>query len=245
MAGIVERCAANEIQIAIIIEYTLRGYYSQVKGRNNDIIEILNLPYDFKYSCPLCGARDCAQFIGYYYREVIDEKGTYYKAMPIARYLCRRKGKALGVKHRTFSLLPYQLLPYSKYSIPFIINALRKVYGGENNSVKELLDYLAGFGEQKYIDLSNSVFYAFRELILTAIDKMLAMGFYKDLTMQMQTPSLRQRLRIFLSFAEDFSCYKTDPEIRGPCALGYDYYVRNGGYRKNAHFLFGTPSQFR
>lgn len=244
LAGIVARCAANAIQLPIVIGYTLREYYSQVRGCSENIIEILGLPYDFTYSCPLCGAEHCAQFIGYYCRGVIDEKGTYYKAFPIARYLCNGKGTALTVKHRTFSLLPYQLVPYSKYSIPFIVNALRKVYG-EDNSVKGLLDYLSGFGAQEYIDLSVSTFYAFRAFILTAIDKLLAVGFYRELTAQLQTPSERQRIREFLYFAEDFSCCKTDPEIRGPCALGYDYYMKDGGYMRNAHFLFGTPSQFR
>lgn len=234
----------NAIQLPVIIGYTLREYYSQVSGQDGDVIVLLGLPYDFTHRCPLCGARDCAQFIGYYYRGVIDEKGTYYKGYPIARYLCNRKGTALTARHRTFSLLPYQLVPYSKYSIPFILNALRKVYG-EDSSVKELLDYLAGFGTQEYIDLSASTFYAFRAFILTAIDKMLAMGFYQEVTAQLQTPSEGQRLRIFLFFAEDFRCSKTDPEIRGPCALGYDYYMQDGGYMRNAHFLFGTPSQFR
>lgn len=245
MAGILERCAANAIQILTFIGYTLREYYSQVKGKDKDVIGLLGLSYDFTHRCPLCGARDCAQFIGYYYRTVIDEKGTYYKAFPVARYLCNRKGKAVTVKHRTFSLLPYQLVPYSKYSIPFIVNALRKVYG-EDNSVNTLLDYLAGFETQEYVELSRSTFYAFRRSILTAIDKMLAMGFYEEeITAQLQTPSERQRIRVFLFFAEGFSCDKTDPEIRGPCALGYDYYMKNGGYMRNAHFLFGTPSQFR
>lgn len=192
----------------------------------------------------MCGAGDCAQFIGYYCRGVIDERGTYYKAFPIARYLCSGKGRALSVKHRTFSLLPYQLVPYSKYSIPFIVNALRKVYA-EDNSVKELLDYLGGFEAGEYIDLSVSAFYGFRAFILTAIDKMLAMGFYKELSAQLQTPSVNKRMRAFLLFAKDFSCLMTDPEIRGPCALSYDYYMKDGGYIRNAHFLFGTPSQFR
>jgi hypothetical protein len=192
----------------------------------------------------LCGASDCAQFIGYYFRGVIDEKGTYYKAFPIARYLCNRKGKAMNIKHRTFSLLPYQLVPYTKYSLPFILNSLRKVYG-EDISVKGLLDYLAGFGLDEYIELSVGTFYAFRAFILTAIDKMMAMGFHKEIVAQLQTPSERQRIRIFLFFAEDFSCCKTGSEIRGPCALGYDYYIQDGGYMRNAHFLFGTPAQFR
>jgi hypothetical protein len=234
----------NAIQLPVIIGYTLREYYSQVRGKDEDAIELLGLPNDFTHRCPLCGGRDCAQFIGYYYREVIDERGTYYKSFPIARYVCNRKGTALTAKHRTFSLLPYQLVPYSKYSLPFILNALRKVYG-EDRSVKELLDYLAGFGKQEYLDLSASTFYAFRAFILTAIDKILAMGFYPAITAQLQTPAQGQRIRVFLFFADDFCCSKTDPEIRGPCALGYDYYLEDGGYMRNAHFLFGTPSQFR
>ena len=119
-----------------------------------------------------------------------------------------------------------------------------KVYG-EDSSVKELLDYLGGFETGQYIDLSVSTFYGFRAFILTAIDKMLAKGFYKELRAQLQTPSEKQRIRAFLLFAEDFSCCRTDIEIRGPCALGYDYHMKDGGYIRNAHFLFGAPSQFR
>jgi len=236
------RC--QPIQITIVIGYTLREYYSQVRGRNEDVREVLDLPFDFMERCPLCGGRDCAQFICYYYRKVIDEKGTYYKAFPIARYVCNRKGTALIVKHKTFSLLPYQLVPYTKYSIPFIIDALKRVYG-EDGSVKELLDHLAGFGAGEYIDLSASTFYAFRGFILTCIEKILAMGFYQEVESPLQSPSEKQRIKVFLVFAEEFTCGKTDLVIRGPCALGYDYYMEDGGYLKNGHFLFGTPSQFR
>lgn len=192
----------------------------------------------------MCGGKDCAQFIGYYFRGVIDEKGTYYKAFPIARYLCTRKRSALTVTHRTFSLLPYQLVPYTKYSIPFIIGCLGKVYG-EDTSVKGLLDYLASFGAGQYIELSTSTFHAFKAFILTCIDKMLAIGFYKEVESALQSPSGRQRIKVFLAFAEEFTCHKTDHVIRGPCALGYDYYLSNGGYFRNGHFLFGVPSQFR
>ena len=239
-----ERCAANKIQLLTVIGYTLREYYSQVKNRNEDIAELLDLPYDFEHRCPLCGSRDCAKFIGYYHRGVVDEKGTYYKAFPIARYLCNRRGPALAVKDRTFSIFPWQLVPYTKYSIQFIIDALTKVYG-EGNSVNMLLDYLAGFEPGKYMDLSVSTFYAFRSFVLTCIDKLLAMGFYKEIKAPLQSSSEKQRLKVFLIFADDFTCCKTDHEIRGPCALGYDYYLEDGGRFKNGHLLFGTPSQFR
>lgn len=193
----------------------------------------------------MCGGKDCAQFIGYYYRPVIDEHGTYYKAFPIARYLCNRKGTAIAVRHRTFSLLPYQLIPYVKYSIPFIVKALRNVYGEDSCSVKELLDYLAGAEAGQYVDLSISAFQAFKSFILKCIDKMLAMGFYEEVQLPLQSPSERQRIKVFLVFAENFTCHEASVLIRGPCALGHDFYREDGGYRKNGHFLFGKPSQFR
>ena len=158
--------------------------------------------------------------------------------------MCNRKGTAVTVKHRTFSLLPYQLIPYVKYSIPFIIKALRKVYG-EDSSVKDLLDYLAGGEAGQYEDLSSSTFHAFKAFILKCIDKMLAMGFYKEVQSPLQSPSKRQRIKVFLVFAEKFICHKASLLIRGPCALGYDFYMEDGGYRRNGHFLFGVPSQFR
>lgn len=237
---------ANPIQITIFIQYTLKEYYSQVRGRRRDVVHILGLPYDFKERCPLCGGKGCAKFIGYYYRCVVDEKGTYFKAFPIARYLCRGRGTARIVKHRTFSLLPYQLVSYSKYSIPFIINALKRVYCG-GSSVERLLDYLASFEPGQYIDLSASAFYAFRSFILKCINKLLAVGFYKEARelSGIQSRSDNQRIKVFLVFAEEFTCSKIDPAIRGPCALGYDYYIKGGGHIKNGHFLFGTPSQFR
>lgn len=237
------RC--QQIQILIVIGYTLKEYYSQVNGRRDDVIKVLGLPYDFAKRCPLCGGKDCAQFICYYTRKVIDERGTYYKAFPIARYLCKGRGKAQTIKHRTFSLLPYQLVPYTKYSIPFIIAGLKRVYG-EGSSVKGLLDYLASVDAAEYIELNVSVFYAFRRFILTCIDKLLAVGFYREASQRLfNIPSGKQRIKAFLVFAVDFICRRTEPLIRGPCALGYDYHMEDGGYLKNAHFLFGTPSQFR
>lgn len=52
------------------------------------------------------------------------------------------------------------------------------------------------------------------------------------------------RLRIFIEYATEFICQKTNPSIHGPCGLSYDYYLSLGGFFRNAPFLFGTPSQF-
>ena len=36
-----------------------------------------------------------------------------------------------------------------------------------------------------------------------------------------------------------------DGNIRGPTGLALDYYNKQGGYYRNAQFLYGTASQFR
>lgn len=64
------------IQVILNTGYTLKEYYQKVKGKGYDILELLDIPLDFKGRCPICGGKGCPQFIGYYYRGVIDEDGT-------------------------------------------------------------------------------------------------------------------------------------------------------------------------
>lgn len=233
------------IQVLISTKCTLAQYYSRVKGKRDDIFEALNLLFDLTDSCPLCGGSHCAQFIEYYHRQVIDEKGTYYKAFPIARFLCIRKGGKPIVDHRTFSLLPYQLVPYSKYSIPFIFKVLKSIHM-EDKSIMEVQQYLSNFQETGiYVDLSAPSIYGFKRLILEAIDKLLSSAYYCEAENILQQPYGYCRIEAFIPFAQEFCCYKVIPYIRGPCALSYDFYMQGGGWFRNSYFLFGTPSQFR
>ena len=138
-------------------KYSLSEYYRKVKGKKEDIFEILDLSFDVYNRCPLCGGSDCARFIEYYERQVIDENGTYYKAFPIARFSCHRKGGEPIVKHKTFSLLPHQLVPYSKYSIAFIFKVL-KLNCVDDKSIMQIQTYLSRFDETGiYIDFSCPV----------------------------------------------------------------------------------------
>jgi hypothetical protein len=101
-----------------------------------------------------------------------------------------------------------------------------------------LLDDLAD-REHEHLDLDRSAFYRFRGFVLGCLDKMLAAGVYREAERFFQFPPAR-RIHAFLEFAEEFVCQKADSPIRGPCALGYDFYLESRG-----HFLFGTPSQHR
>jgi len=84
---------------------------------------------------------------------VVDEKGTYYRDFPIARYRCYSKGKK-KISHTTFSLLPHQLMPYSRYSIPFIIKVL-ELLSMDEASIEDVLDYVAGLGKEDILSIST------------------------------------------------------------------------------------------
>jgi hypothetical protein len=203
----------------------------------------------------LCGAPDCARFIGFYYRGVVDEKGRYYKDFPVPRFLCHRKGGIPVVGHRTFSLLHYQLIPYHKYSIPFVIKVLKSRHI-ERMTLEVLQKYISDFTatgppgtDYDYIELTFSRIFVFQSLIKGAINKILVNQYYKKVTGHWQTQEVvdndNQLIKAFLQFCLEFECHKTNPPIRGPCALSYDFYLKGGAHVRNSHFLFGTPSQFR
>lgn len=63
-----------------------------------------------------------------------------------------------------------------------------------------------------------------------------------------------QKLKISLMLGFDTSLpefigyclnYSFEERIRGPTALTWEYYRKNGGYYENSQFLFGCAAQFR
>ena len=176
---------------------------------------------------------------------MIDENGTYYKGFPIARYICERKGGRGVVSDKTFSVLPYQLVPYTKYSVPFIIKMLKAKHI-EDLSISKLQDLVANFGEDEILAISSDQLYDFKKLIRDAVNKIMATGHYQEFREEVSLMSTEQeRVVLFIEFSLCFECFKINPMIRGPCGLHYDFYLNEGGYLRNAPFLFGTPYQFR
>jgi hypothetical protein len=232
------------LQIKLYIKETLSEYYEKVKGGKGDISFFLELSLDIYAHCPICGGEDCAQFLSYYTREAVDEKGKFLKDFPIARFKCNRKGTNIKVDHKTFSLLPYQLIPYRKYCIEFTIEGC-KSKNIEGSCLNDVLDHLAEIAEDD-LSLNGNQILRMDTIVEEAIDKVLASGYYPEFEDTVyQDSSGEGRIKDFIEFAEGFECFKQICDIKGPAALGYDFYVSGGGYYKNAHFLFGIPSQFR
>lgn len=220
-------------------------YYQKIKGKRYDPIEFLDLGLDFRNRCPICGGLDCALFIGYYTREVIDENGIHYNDFPIARYLCQGKGERAPEADATFSLLPYQLIPYTKYSISFIIETL-KTQHQEGMSISKLQDHLAAFGQDDILSISLDQILGFKQIVLEAVHKITSTRQYGEFEEQVGTKTTDQQIIIALiEFSSHFECCKTEPGTSGAAGLNYDFYLNQGGFTQNARFLFGTPYQFR
>ena len=226
------------IQILIKTRETLSKYYGKVKGSVLDLLLIIELEIDIMGHCPLCGGSNCPQFIGYYYRQVIDEEGRHYKDFPIARYKCTSTGK-------TFSLLPYQLAPYTRHCIPLIIKIL-KLRHIEGLSIYELQNSIATLGQEDILTIAVNQINRFKKIVIEAVNKIRACGYYPEFDEKVKDKTTdKDIVSSFIEFAQWFECLKSESVIKGPCGLNYDFYAFGGGYYHNAHFLFGTASQFR
>lgn len=104
---------------------------------------------DYFHKCPICGGTGCAVKIGFYYRHVFDYESKRKIKIPVQRYICRRKNKPPAKSHRTFSLLPWNCIPYIHYDIPFIIATQKSSI--ENFQDKREEDYFSFCAEIKNI----------------------------------------------------------------------------------------------
>jgi hypothetical protein len=68
--------------------------------------------------CPICKDLDCYRPMVPYWRYAIELFPEFKKErIPIARFLCRKR-------HKTFSLLPIQLIPYFQYTVGAVMETL-------------------------------------------------------------------------------------------------------------------------
>lgn len=226
------------IQINTFIKETLSEYYEKVNGAIQEISLLIEINPNFIAHCPICGGKHSPQFIGYYYRHVIDEKGNYYKDFPIGRYKCRSRGK-------TFSLLPYQLVPYRRHCIPFITQILKLRYK-QGLSIYKVQDCIARLGQMDILNIAANQINRFKNIVIEAINKINALGYYPEFDENVKEKTTdKDIMAAFIEFAQVFECFKVEPSIKGESGLNYDFYINGGGYYQNAQYLFGTASQFR
>jgi hypothetical protein len=166
--------------------------------------------------------------------------GIVFHDFPILRFECnapaffRRKGK-----HRTFSLLPAQLIPYERYDITFVLNIVQSRLSG--SSLKNISDAVANEGVQEPLLLEARKIRSFITLVGQAFDRLPLISSFKSTFLGMLTSSASESLMRFITWGKGYCSY-VFPELTGPAALALDFYRSS---LPHVFFLFGTPSQQR
>ena len=207
---------------------------------------------DFSKKCLICGATDCATYHGFYERSAIWPAADFHvNNLPVVRYLCHSKGEKKTCHHITFSLLPLVLIPYRQLPIYFIVLALWIRLHHHLGQVKAL-DVI----EKELVNYRDFAFFVniaaqleWANLIKAALKLILS----NDISIldHAQFEIIRcnrgneEGLLSFLEIVMSYESRYIEPAIRGPDALGWDFYKLKGGADKLAPFLYGTASQHR
>jgi hypothetical protein len=195
----------------------------------------------WKGPCPLCGALDCAKFLGFYQRQRIYFRDTVFENVSVIRFTCCRHNPVSPGTHRTFSLLPCPLIPNSPYSIQSTLEvtaALEDHSGNAYQTAKALdLLYETMNPEQAAIDRMGLC-------VREAIDKLnrLPEEIVKAIDWPISLPS--SGVSEFISFTEHYQS-QVLAHASGAEALSYDYFhvFQKDLPCMQRRFLFGTPSQ--
>jgi hypothetical protein len=185
------------------------------------LAEIWKFP-DFSDKCPICGAKNCAVRIGYYNRCVYIFKLKIKLYMPVARYLCRRKNKTKSQwksTHKTFSLLPSQLIPYRMYDLDSMLY-IADLSLKKNISFLDVSINISTMKEHSEISISTATIMEYRAIFIQGCTK------------------LKTLCEIVYDTYERYIDYLKD------YTGGIIKFVENI-YLKHVIFTFGTPSQIR
>jgi hypothetical protein len=224
-------------QIPIKISLLLSDYLEKVQAGN------FSFP-DFSVECPICGGKNCAVRIGYYYRWAIDidlqNNKIQILRIPSARYLCRGIKKPKH-KHKTFSLLPDMLIPYNHISIHLMMYILQLLitekYPGHTLEEIDSITPDDTFFSEKML---NHLF----EIIRQARIKLIL--FYQQFKNTERAPPDLHAYTMdeTITYILRYPAPANEHPLKGAYHLSVLYYTTQGEYHKNARFLFGTASQF-
>jgi hypothetical protein len=87
--------------------------------------------------------------IGFYYRYIYDKEKKKLFKIPIQRYKCKQKNKKeCKGKHKTFSLLPYPVIPYKKYCIFITLEIAKKKHINNETIIDIWTDISVEYGTE-------------------------------------------------------------------------------------------------
>lgn len=159
--------------------------------------------------------------------------------IPIARYRCKNPPKG---KHRTFSLLPDNLIPYNRFSIDLVMYILALLILEQQTTCETLIqiDYISPYPCM----ISDKILKHLISILKKTRIKLIL--FFQQLTTSNKSPPgfISFTLEDTIKYLDEYPQEKTKPLYCGAYYLCAYYYKMNGSFRNNARFLIGTASQF-
>jgi hypothetical protein len=200
---------------------------------------------DYSACCPLCGGEHCAVRIGFYQRKKVIVDNRSYENIPIARWLCQRKGSKRP-KHQTFSLLPYPLIPYHRHGLNVIVDTVN-FHHHQGASFEQTKGFISSNGVDTDIPLENNQIHAFMKILTHALVKLTTIAELKQQINHTSSWDSSDPLATMLKFIAGYQSrfFATQQLHASPAeqlAVDFLYHFQTNDYG-NRHFLFGTPSQ--
>ena len=200
---------------------------------------------DYRTCCPLCRGENCAVRIGFYYRKKVIVEYKIYENVPIARWLCQRKGPGKS-QHKTFSLLPFPLIPYHRHGLNLIVDTVN-FHHHHGASLEQTKSFISSNGVDTDIPLENNHIHNFNNIFSQALLKLSAIAELKQRISQASYWDSSDPIGTMLNFIAGYqSCFATTQPLHTSkaeqLALDFLYHFQTDDYFQR-HFLFGTPSQ--
>ena len=200
---------------------------------------------DYRACCPLCGGENCAVRIGFYKRKKVIVDNNIYKRVPIARWLCQRKGSRMP-QHKTFSLLPFPLIPYHRHGLNVIVDTVN-FHRHHGASLEQTKSFISSSGVNTDIPLENNQIHDFMKIITQALLKLTSIAELKQQISQASFWDSSDPIGTMLNFIAGYqSCCSTTSQLHASpaeqLALDFLYHFQTNDYF-DRHFLFGAPSQ--
>ncbi len=200
------------------------------------------------YPCPLCGVEGCAKFLQFYTRATVYFGNTVYEDVPIGRFICCRLNPNVPPEtHRTFSLLPHPLVPYSPYALHTTI-ALATALAEHADNAYQTSQTLASAYEN--LNPGPTTLGRIKRRLVEALRKLKRLPeTLQQMISERSIPTGRtlETLADLITLMVTYHSPACGIGVSGACGLSYDwFYVFQAELPyMERDFLVGTPSQKR
>lgn len=176
------------------------------------------------------------------FRKRIYTCDTTFYDIPIQRFICNQTGPVIS-QHRTFSLLPINLVPYRQHDLNFMLEAVTN----NNKTDASYEDTISYINTKTDIAIEYNQVCEFNNIFEESFSKINFIPELKQIMTQSTCYDCKETISSVLNFINNYTPQVIDSQNSTSTQiekLSYEffYYSQTTTYFQR-HFLFGTPSQ--